>query len=197
MSRFKDYLSDRRWVFLGIMALLLLLFAWKAVPYNEVLYWDRPVKMTLSKSRDNLTQLMGNRNVDVRDRRFIDVIAFKRLHELVHEHFGRFGIKENFYLDFDTVMNVKRDANFVFEVFSDDGFRILVDDREICIFNGPRSMDNSTTGSVMLSPGLHRLRLEYYQGGGELGLKAYYSVQGMSGKWLIGQSSEWTRFQRP
>jgi hypothetical protein len=69
---------------------------------------------------------------------------------------------DNFSARFETCLRMKTQANVVFTMGSDDGTRLFVDGREVMNFwaNQPYSEHQK---SVLLDPGIHALRLEYYE----------------------------------
>jgi hypothetical protein len=81
---------------------------------------------------------------------------------------------DNFSAKFETCLHMKAPANVVFTMGSDDGTRLFVDDREVMSSwaNQPYSEHRK---SVPLDPGIHPVRLEYYEKTSEarLGFRAH------------------------
>lgn len=82
------------------------------------------------------------------------------------------GRKDNFAMRFDSYFPVTTAGNHTFHLGSDDGSRLLVDDKQVAISDGihPKSDEK---GSVQLEVGVHKLRIEYFEasGGEELSLE--------------------------
>jgi hypothetical protein len=81
---------------------------------------------------------------------------------------------DNFSARFETCLRMKGRANVVFIMGSDDGTRLFVDDHEVMSSwaNQPYSEHQK---SVSLDPGIHPVRLEYYEKTSEarLGFRAH------------------------
>lgn len=76
------------------------------------------------------------------------------------------GRSDQFAMVFEAYLPVANAGQVRFFLGSDDGSRLLIDDREIIRHDGihPHS---EKSGRVRLEPGMHRLRLEYFEGGGQ------------------------------
>ena len=72
-------------------------------------------------------------------------------------------------LVFDGLIWASSNGIYTFYCSSDDGSRILIDDRQILINDGLHEMKEAT-GQAALQKGFHRIRLEYFDYGGAEGL---------------------------
>ncbi|MCC6510098.1 MAG: DUF1080 domain-containing protein, partial [Pirellulaceae bacterium] len=74
--------------------------------------------------------------------------------------------KNNFAMRFDAYLPIDQAGEYTFYLGSDDGSRLLIDDQEVVKFDGvhPFAM---RTGKQQLSVGVHHLRVEYFEQGGE------------------------------
>jgi len=91
--------------------------------------------------------------------------------------FGPF--KDNFALTATGYLFLDKDDNILFQLASDDGSRMWIDNKEIISNDGPHGMDPKEA-EVALRAGYHPLRIEYFQGGGGRGI-----------------SLKWARFGNP
>ncbi len=82
------------------------------------------------------------------------------------------GRKDNFAMRFDSYLPVTTAGDHTFHLGSDDGSRLLIDDKQVVISDGihPKS---DVKGTVRLETGIHKLRIEYFEasGGEELSLE--------------------------
>jgi cytochrome c553 len=82
------------------------------------------------------------------------------------------GRRDNFGIRFEAFLPINVAGRYRFHLGSDDGSRLMIDDREVVNADGvhPLSMRQ---GQVHLEPGVHRLRLDYFEknGGEELVLE--------------------------
>ena len=81
---------------------------------------------------------------------------------------------ETFGLRFAGYLRVPADGVYRFALNSDDGAVLRIDGETVVDRDGPRSPGESY-GSTALAAGLHRVELDYFQGGGGRELKLSYS----------------------
>lgn len=74
--------------------------------------------------------------------------------------------KDNFALVFEGFLNIGQEGEYTFHIDSDDGSRIEIDGKQIAINDGIHPKQRRS-GKVRLKPGMHELRVEYFEGGGE------------------------------
>ncbi|MFP6865585.1 MAG: DUF1592 domain-containing protein, partial [Roseibacillus sp.] len=82
--------------------------------------------------------------------------------------------KEYFAMVFEGLLDAPKAGDYVFEMASDDGARILIDGKEMIVhdgLHGPTLMK----GKTMLSPGEHAIRVEYLAYGGSNSFRAGWS----------------------
>jgi hexosaminidase len=75
------------------------------------------------------------------------------------------GREENFGLKFGGYLRVPYDDIYSFEITSDDGSQLIVDEQVVIDHDGYHSA-SAKVGAIGLSRGHHRLRVLYFQGGG-------------------------------
>ncbi len=147
------------------------------------------VEITISEQKGAIATIDTPRKAGSKHEYEIDVISFEQSTVLTHKSLGVLGYSSNFFIDARTQMDVKNSDTYLFYVASDDGFRLWIDDKNICEHVGDRPME-TTTCNVKLTKGTHRYRLEYFQGGGPMALKALYKRNSRSKSHLIGDSSD-------
>ncbi len=124
----------------------------------------------------------------------VDVISFPETMELEHPNIGKLGASSNFFMTLRTNMIVKKSGIYRFSIVSDDGFRLKIDNHTICEHPGDRPMQESMC-STTLQEKAYQLELEYFQGGGPMGLKARYGYKHESLRYYIGESSDAVLFE--
>lgn len=82
-----------------------------------------------------------------------------------HSHPRDFPRKGYYSVRFDTCLRLKRQTQAAFELGSDDGARMFVDGKKVIDGWRTRSM-TVDQASLQLSPGVHHLRVEYFEKGG-------------------------------
>ncbi|MFN3152159.1 PA14 domain-containing protein [Bremerella sp.] len=73
---------------------------------------------------------------------------------------------DNFAFVFEGFLNIAQKGNYTFHLDSDDGSRLEIDGKQVVINDGihPKSR---RSGKIKLEPGMHELRVEYFEGGGQ------------------------------
>ncbi len=136
-------------------------------------------RMTLQFTRnavpiDRLEQARQPAATSVRQ---VDVLNLSADQRFAHPRLGHLGYGEQFFMDMETRFRTTRDADFLFEVASDDGFALHIDGRLICNHSGSRAMISQVC-KAPLPAGDHSLQLAYYQGAGPAGLTVRYAATG-------------------
>lgn len=83
-------------------------------------------------------------------------------------------LTEKLGMRFIGYIDIPVEGVYTFETASDDGSRIWIDD-ELAVDNDGSHGMRFRRGRVALREGLHRFRLDYVQGGGGMGLEAWWS----------------------
>lgn len=177
-------------VLLAVALLLGVFLIMKMVP-NIVLV--KSVRVTLTRNRDAITTLTNARNTDFSLIFRVSRIDFPEGTELTHPDRGPLGFQNDFFLDIDTVMNIKKEGSYIFSVASDDGFQLLINENPIGEFVGNRPFTTNMF-TVYLKEGPSPFRLNYFQGFGRLGLQVTYQYLGDSRSYWVGQDSSHIRF---
>lgn len=103
-----------------------------------------------------------------------------------NEDFGPF--KDNFALTATGYIYLEKDDNILFQLSSDDGSRMWIDDRKIIDNDGNHGMEPKES-EVALRAGYHALRIQYYQGGGGRGITLKWARFGKPGMEAIPETS--------
>ncbi len=81
----------------------------------------------------------------------------------------------DFALKFDGYIKIPKKGLYTFYTTSDDGTVLLIDGRVVVNNGGTHGMSESS-GKILLNSGYHKIELQFFQGGGGMGLNA--SIEG-------------------
>ncbi|MFH1160442.1 MAG: beta-L-arabinofuranosidase domain-containing protein [bacterium] len=81
-------------------------------------------------------------------------------------------------LEFEGFLNFPKDGVYDLYVVSDDGGRILIDDKEVVINDGLHEM-TERMGQTAVRKGLHPIKIQFFDYGGDEGLELYISGPGI------------------
>ncbi|MEZ6066425.1 MAG: c-type cytochrome [Planctomycetaceae bacterium] len=84
------------------------------------------------------------------------------------------GQNDNFGLRFDGFLPIQEAGEYTFFLGSDDGSRLLIDGKEVVKVDGVHPHLESS-GKVQLTAGVHPVRVEYFEAGGEESLSLEFS----------------------
>lgn len=172
------------WVFsvaLAVTSAALLLNA-RAPQVNPVL------KLEFQRNAVPIRDLDQSRTVTVASTLWLDVLDLSHNGKLAHPVLGDLGWGEHYFIDLKARIRVSTTARYRFEVSSDDGFALAVDDRRICAFTRDRALATQQCGAL-LTAGEHLLTLRYFQGVGPAALRVRYAVEGEDDLRWLGQDS--------
>jgi hypothetical protein len=163
----------KSYIFLYLVVFVALFVLYKSV---SLPYYGN-IEVTISKQKGSIATVDTARNITNKQVINVKRIIFENSRALKHKHFGYLGFSENFFVDAVVDMDVLKSAKYRFEVQSDDGFRLKIDDKTVCAHPENRPFQK-TECEVELKKGLHPFHLEYFQGGGPLGLHVRYALKG-------------------
>ena len=148
------------------------------------------IKAIVTSQNDALHSIYQQRSVRKSKTLYIDTLAFASGRTLSHSIYGQTAFKNNFFIDATASFTTTKKQRYYFDVFSDDGFLLKIDDKKVCEFEGDRAYKKSRCHAD-LYPGEHNLKLSYFQGGGPLGLTLFFSSH-YDKKWrTFGKNSEY------
>jgi hypothetical protein len=192
------YQNRRRYkpMIIGYVVICLALFSGISVQaaYARA-HMEKKMKIVLSQNSQTVENLDQPRKISGSKTLFADHLDFPVDNGFRHRTLGQLGFNSNFYADVEVHFEVLEDAVYVFNIFSDDGFRLMVDGKLVAEFVHGRPMSESD-GSVKLKAGKHQMKIIYFQGYGQMGLKGFYSKDGSADgkKYFIGQDSPSVKF---
>jgi cytochrome c553 len=88
------------------------------------------------------------------------------------------GRNDDFAVRYEGFLRIRRDGEYRFHLGSDDGSLLFIDGKKVVDADGVHPHSESS-GSVYLSRGMHPLRVDYFQGGGETTVSLEYEGPGV------------------
>ncbi len=188
---------DRRWGFVVFVS-----FVWLWIGFNIYKHTFTPrIKAIIIQSKNPIRTIDDPIVPIKKEILYFETIDFPKSKRLWNSIYGDLGYTHDFIINFFSKIYLAKDQYVKFIVYSDDGFRLKIDGKDILEFRKDRPFSKSET-VVYLSKGAHRLKLKYFQGYGQLGLKVYYTTsdtpEGLSKhrNYLIGKSNGVMLFDR-
>lgn len=86
--------------------------------------------------------------------------------------------KDEYALTFEGMIEIKKDGIYEFFIQSNDGTKLFINNQLVVDHDGPHGADMEKTGKIILSKGMHPIRLNYFQAGGGMYLLVQYSGPG-------------------
>lgn len=163
--------------------------AWKSTPPTV----DSMVKVVFHQNKTPIREIRQERDISESRTLHLDKIDFDDGQFLEHDWLGKMPFDYNYFADFEAQMEVEKAGRYHFNVSSDDGFVLMIDGKELCAFEGDRPMALDQC-EAELGVGKHRFELQYFQGGGNCGLKVMYREDSKRRYVYIGEDSEALRF---
>jgi hypothetical protein len=85
--------------------------------------------------------------------------------------------KDKFAFEFSGYIKINKDSFYTFYTASDDGSKLFIDDMEVVNNDGNHGMEEKN-GKAALKKGWHRIKVIYYDAGGDNDLKAFIQPEG-------------------
>ncbi|MCH2105300.1 MAG: DUF1553 domain-containing protein [Planctomycetes bacterium] len=82
---------------------------------------------------------------------------------------------DSFGFVFDSNLRIPASGDYLFQLDTDDGSRVLVDDKEVVRYDGIHGLGTVKEAVATLEAGLSPITLEFFQGTGGKGLKAWWA----------------------
>ncbi len=79
--------------------------------------------------------------------------------------------RDHFGVEFFGKLKIEKPGRYKFFLNSDDGSRLFVDDKQVAEYDGLHGLAGPKVGKIDLSEGQHQIKVEFFQGGGGLGLQ--------------------------
>ena len=187
------HFKQARWwlalyVFLGILVSLFLGFT-----KHEIVPTPQIITMDVYQNSEQITNLYQKRDNNKAKRYTIPTIDFIGSNRLVHRELGSYRYHQNVFIEFNTTIVVHASGTYTFHVVSDDGFSLLLNHKKVMDFASDRPAEMNTT-KLFLKEGTVPFSLYYFQGGGDMAIRAYYEINGT--RYLIGEESPYLGFKR-
>lgn len=87
--------------------------------------------------------------------------------------------KDQFGLIFEGNLRIEKGGSYDFFVLSNDGSRLFIDNNLVVDNDGSHSADSEKSGKIVLTEGLHPIKLQYFQAGGGMFLNVLYTGPGV------------------
>ncbi|SNY95494.1 GH92 family glycosyl hydrolase [Flagellimonas pacifica] len=84
--------------------------------------------------------------------------------------------------DFDGYIDIPTSGTYTFEVSANDGAQLLIDDKELFESDGRKSFSFTQKEEVILSKGLHKFEVKYFQCSDNIGLSVFWEGPGFGRK---------------
>ncbi len=182
----------REWVFLAIVVVAWLFVLNKSVDMSFV---DQDIKMVISQNKSGLRTLDDPRDIVSTKELYKKRLEFFDGSILRDSEYGKLGYRSNFFIDFDVDLEILKSAEYLFRISSDDGFRLFIDGSMLCEFVTDRPVESDVC-SIYLTKGTHVFRLNYFQGAGNLGLRAELKAADQDEYALVGEDSDYVEYRR-
>ncbi len=88
------------------------------------------------------------------------------------------GLNDNFGVRFDGFLPIEQAGKYSFQTISDDGSRLYIDGKMVVNNDGIHGSETAE-GSIRLTPGVHTIRVEYFEAGGGEDLRVNWAGPGL------------------
>lgn len=210
-STIKHWQKYKRFFLYYLLMLLVgTIVFWSYISLSKV-YIEQNLEVVISENKTPIQNLDSPRNIKRSESFYIDEVAFYEHNQLKHSTLDLLDFHTNYFMDIKSEITLLEDGTYTFTIFGDDGFRLLIDGREVIYSHGPKGMaDSEQKRTIHLAKGTHLLELKMYQTHWASGLAAYYQREEsrirhpgliwdpMGGRGLpIGRDDEFTQFKAP
>ncbi|MFK5985622.1 MAG: hypothetical protein QM479_09365 [Pseudomonadota bacterium] len=185
--------NSKEWVFIFLLTFIGLFLFVKAGNWWVDILFDKNIKLLITKHKGDIIDLDMPKDIDFEETLYVNSINFPQADVLSHKQTGLIGYTLDFFMSLDSKFEVKQTQYFEFNIYSDDGFRLRIDNEVICehIYNRPMQLSQCFK---KLAQGTHHLQVDYYQGYGNLGLTAQYKLLNSDELYYIGENSDSIKF---
>lgn len=184
--------KKREWILMALVGVIGIFLLGKTVHFSLD---SGEIALTLKQNDGGLVTLESPKKINLTQELFVRKLNFPEGRMLENAQYGKLGFSQNFFIDALTAIRVETAGKYQFDVRTDDGFRLEIDGKPVCDHVGNRPMQ-TTHCTHTLNAGTHRFALEYFQGGGPLGLQVYYRRADASKRHFIGENTTGITFER-
>ncbi|WP_054113172.1 hypothetical protein [Marinagarivorans algicola] len=175
--------------FLALMMIFISMAVYKSTPAMV----DKVFELNIYKNKAPINNIFQERDIAQSKVVWVDKLMLKRGSLLKHGKLGAIGFSDSYFIDVESDFTVKKAGVYYFIPGSDDGFSLEVDGRRLCAYEKARPYATQRC-RVELDEGVHRFRMEYYQGGGHSGMTLAYQFKGDDKKRWVGENSRYLKF---
>lgn len=180
----QTYLT-KNWFFSVALALVSALIIYRIIPITV----DPVVKLVISKNRVSISNIYQQRDIENTKEVWVDVLNLEYKSRFSHPKLGNIAdYAEDFFVDVDHKITVKKTDTYRFLVGSDDGFSLKVDGKLLCEHLGDRPFTVQPC-VVHLTEGEHQVQVSYFQGYGNSGFTVEYARGDENPRWFGDDSS--------
>ena len=184
----QSYLT-KNWFFSLALALVSALIIYRIIPITV----DPVVKLVISKNRVSISNIYQQRDIENTKEVWVDKLNLEYKSRFSHPKLGNVAdYAEDFFVDVDHKITVKKTDTYRFLVGSDDGFSLKVDGKLLCEHLGDRPFSVQPC-VVHLAEGEHQVQVSYFQGYGNSGFTVEYARGDESPHWF-GEDSSSVKF---
>lgn len=152
------------------------------------------LNVKISQNKENIYTLNDKKKSTNTKSIQIEKLYFTNSGGLYHETYGTLPFKKNFFLEINSEIAIKKSGKYIFNIYSDDGFELKIDNQKICSFQKSRPL-KKTSCITSLKEGSSKIYIKYFQGYGNLGLKGFYKKIDESKFHYIGRNSKFLQFK--
>lgn len=179
----------------NILLSLLILVAIAILSASIRIPFAEHVSVSIIKQKGNIRNIETPVNAEFTTNISVETLNFPQSSDILrHRDLGKLGYKKEFFIKAVTYMDVQKAGTYHFDVTSDDGFRLLIDDKKICEHKYNRGF-LTTSCLVLLQQKLYKLELLYYQKNGPMGLNVQYRFKEDKRSYFVGESSNAISFK--
>lgn len=176
-------------VFSVLLGLVVLVILYRITPS----YVDPVIKLVISKNRTTIAHIHQPRDIELTKEAYVDKLDLAVGNGFRHAKLGELGYASDYFVDINHEINVRKEGQYHFSVSSDDGFSLSIDGKLLCEHVRDRPL--TTQGCpVRLTVGIHQVKLIYFQGFGNAGLRVEYANTDNHSFHVFGEDSKYITF---
>lgn len=176
-------------IFTALIALTVIIILVRITPASV----DPVVKLVISKNRTSITNIHQQRDIEITREVMVDRLNLLDKGRFSHPKLGNVATySDDFFVDVDHKVTIKKADNYRFLIGSDDGFSLAIDGKQICEHLGDRPYTVQPC-IIFLNEGEHNIRVSYFQGYGNSGFTVEYARGDEKPRWF-GDDSDSVKF---
>ncbi|HSC67639.1 MAG TPA: PA14 domain-containing protein [Cellvibrio sp.] len=176
-------------LFSALIALTVVMILVRITPVTV----DPVVKLVISKNRTGITNIHQQRDIEFTREVMVDRLNLLDKSRFSHPTLGNVATySDDFFVDVDHKITIKKSDNYRFLIGSDDGFSLTIDGKPICEHLGDRPYTVQPC-LIFLNEGEHQVHVSYFQGFGNSGFTVEYARGDEKQRWF-GEDSDSVKF---